>query len=169
MSLPESTALRLRTQLDCLPTILAGVTEEALERQPVPEKWSARQNLAHLARYQEVFLSRLRRVQTEIDPILPRYRAEDDPEWPLWINRKAKDVLKKLSAQRTILVHEVQRMTSADLARAAIHPRFGPLTVVQWLEFFLLHEAHHLLAVLQRSREQESKAGAGPHDSSGNR
>ena len=71
------------------------------------------------------------------------------------MNRETQDILQILSAQRTILVHKVQRMTSADLARKAIHPRLGHMTVVQWLEFFLLHEAHHLLAVLQRSREQE--------------
>ena len=154
MPLPESTALRLRSQLDCLPTLLTGVTEEALARQLVSGKWSARQNLAHLARYQEVFLSRLRRMRSEQSPLLPRYRAEDDPAWPLWIDRATKDILKILSAQRTILMQEVQRMTNEDFARTAIHPRFGVMTTVEWLEFFLLHEAHHLLAVLQRSREQ---------------
>ena len=154
MPLPESTALRLKAQLDCLPIFLAGICEEALARQPVPGKWSARENLAHLARYQEVFINRLRRMQTEDNPLLPRYRAEDDPEWPLWINREAQEILTTLHAQRTILVHEAQSMMSAELARTAIHPRLGRMTVVQWLEFFLLHEAHHLLAVLQRSREQ---------------
>ena len=155
MLLPESTALRLKAQLDCLPTLLAGVSEEALARQPVPGKWSARENLAHLARYQEVFINRLRRMQTEDNPLLPRYRAEDDPEWPLWINREAQGILTTLHAQRTILVHEIQGLTAAELARTAVHPRWGRMTVVQWLEFFLLHEAHHLLAVLQRSRESE--------------
>jgi uncharacterized damage-inducible protein DinB len=154
MQLPESTALRLRTQLDCLPTILAGVTDDALERRSIPGKWSAREVLAHLARYQDVFLSRLRRLRTESNPILPRYRAEDDPEWPLWINRETTEIFEVLQAQREVLMHEVASMADADLTRTGIHPRFGQMTVVQWLEFFLLHEAHHLLAVLQRSREQ---------------
>lgn len=154
MQVPESTALRLRTQLDSLPTILAGITNDALERQSVPGKWSGREILAHLARYQDVFLSRIRRIQTEGNPLLPRYRAEDDPEWPSWINREAKEILKTLHSQRTILVLEVESMTGADLARTSVHSCFGQMTVVQWLEFFLLREAHHLVAVLQRSREQ---------------
>ena len=30
----------------------------------------------------------------------------------------------------------------------SLHPRFGLLTVVDWTEFFLLHEAHHLYTML---------------------
>ena len=153
MPLPESTAGRLRTQLDCLPTLLAGVTPEALERHPLPGQWSAREHLAHLARYQEVFRSRLRRLQVEDRPLLPRYRAEEDPEWPWWMQREAQEILQILRTQRATLVQEVQKLTDSELAKTAVHPRWGPMTVVPWLEFFLLHEAHHLLAVLQRSRE----------------
>lgn len=152
MQLPESTALRLRIQLDCLPIILSEISDDALERS-IPGKWSAREVLAHLARYQDVFLGRIRRLQTESNPMLPRYRAEDDPEWLSWITRRRTEVLQILRTQREILVHEVANMTAAQLARTAVHPRFGQMTTVQWLEFFLLHEAHHLLAVLQRSRE----------------
>jgi hypothetical protein len=56
---PESTWLRLRIQLDCLPILLVGITEGALEQRPALEKWSSPENLAHLARYQDMFLGRL--------------------------------------------------------------------------------------------------------------
>jgi uncharacterized damage-inducible protein DinB len=153
MKFPDSRALRLRTQLNCLPTILSGTTPEALERRPLPGKWSARENLAHLARYQEVFISRMASVQSESRPTLPRYHAEDDPEWPGWINRGATEIIEVLHADREVLVRQIEAMRDEDAARTAIHPRFGEMTLVQWVEFFLLHEAHHLLAVLQRSRE----------------
>jgi uncharacterized damage-inducible protein DinB len=153
VKLPESTALRLRTQLDCLPTILAGANPAALERHSVPGKWSARENLAHLARYQEAFISRIARIRRESRPTLARYRAEDDSEWPSWINRGVAEIMEALHAQRKTLVRQIETMSDEDLARTAIHPRFGEMTLGQWLEFFLLHEAHHLLAVLQRSRE----------------
>jgi uncharacterized damage-inducible protein DinB len=153
MRLPDSTALRLRTQLDCLATILAGIPSDALERRATPGKWSARENLAHLARYQEVFISRITCIQSESRPTLPRYRAEDDPEWGAWMSRPAAEIIEALHAGRKILLAQVEGMPDEDLARTAIHPRFGEMTLVQWMEFFLLHEAHHLLAVLQRSRE----------------
>jgi hypothetical protein len=31
-----------------------------------------------------------------------------------------------------------------------VHPALGPLTIPEWLEFFLLHEGHHLYQVMLR-------------------
>ena len=36
--------------------------------------------------------------------------------------------------------------------RVGVHPVFGLMTIPLWLEFFLLHEAHHLYVVLHRVR-----------------
>lgn len=153
MGLPDATAIRLKTQLDCLPIILAGVSEDSLNRRPKPEKWSARENLAHLARYQEMFLERIARIRREDRPLLARYVAEDDPQWPHWMAMPAGELLERLQTLRAEMIQRVQLLSDAELSRTAVHPRFGEMTLVQWLEFFLLHEAHHLLAVLQRARE----------------
>jgi hypothetical protein len=32
-----------------------------------------------------------------------------------------------------------------------VHPHLGPFAVTDWVEFFLLHEAHHLYQVLNRA------------------
>ncbi|MGH7264614.1 MAG: DinB family protein, partial [Candidatus Rokuibacteriota bacterium] len=77
--LSSTTALRLKSQLDALPLILAGAAPDALARRPAPGEWSAQENLAHLARHHDVFLTRLRRVLVEDAPDLGRYRAEEDP------------------------------------------------------------------------------------------
>jgi len=153
--LPESTLDRFRTQLDCLPTLLAGVAADAMERRPASGKWSARENLAHLARYQEVFLERAARILAERQPILARYKAEEDPEWPAWADLPLREVTARLGAGRSEIIAQLENLTPEQLARVGVHPRFGPLTLLQWIEFFLLHEAHHLLAVLQRVRERE--------------
>jgi uncharacterized damage-inducible protein DinB len=153
MGLPESTAIRLRTQLGCLPTILAGISEDSLDRRPLPEKWSARENLAHLARYHEMFLERIERIRREDRPLLARYVAEDDPKWPQWAAVPVGELLTRLRALRAQMLELVQQLSDAELSRTAVHSRFGEMTLVEWLEFFLLHEAHHLLVVMQRARE----------------
>jgi len=153
MGLPESTAIRLRTQLDCLPIILAGVSEDSLNRRPQPEKWSARENLAHLARYHEMFLERIKRILGEERPLLGRYVAEDDPQWLRWKTMPASELLARLRTLRAGMLALVQPLSDAELLRTAVHSRLGEMTMTQWLEFFLLHEAHHLLAVMQRTRE----------------
>ena len=153
MGLPESTWLRLKTQLDCLPTVLAGIAEGALERRPSPDKWSARENLAHLARYQKIFLGRLNRMAAEDRPVLPRYRAEDDPEWPQWMDCTESEIFDSLQGQRKELIRQIGKLSDGELARTGTHSRFGEMSITQWVEFFLLHEAHHLLVVMQRTRE----------------
>jgi len=150
--LPETTAVRLRTQLDTLPLLLAGVDDDALERRPAPGKWSAREQLAHLARHHEVTGERLRRILAEPEPSLPRYRAEEDPEWPRWAALPLAAVTAELAARRAGLVAAVAAIPPADLSRRGVHPLLGPMPIPLWLEFFLLHEAHHLFATMQLVR-----------------
>jgi uncharacterized damage-inducible protein DinB len=152
MHVPETTVTRLRTQLDCLPILLAGVPESALDNRPIAGKWSAREHLAHLARYQELFFSRMQHIRSEDCPRLPRYRAENDAEWPQWIGLPLNEILASLHALRVPLVNEVDHLSATEFSRIGVHSKFGEMTLGQWLEFFLLHEAHHLLTVMQLVR-----------------
>jgi uncharacterized damage-inducible protein DinB len=152
MDAPETTLIRLRTQLDCLPILLAEVPEAALDHRPIAGKWSGREHLAHLARYQEMFLDRMQRIRIEDRPQLPRYRAENDAHWPQWMSLAMPEILASLHASRARLVSEVGQLSAAELSRIGIHPKFGEMTLGLWLEFFLLHEAHHLLSVMQLIR-----------------
>ena len=47
--LTKSTLLRLETQLEAIPLLLGGATSETIMARPVPGRWSAHENLAHLA------------------------------------------------------------------------------------------------------------------------
>ncbi len=153
MALPETTAVRFRAQLESLETLLDGTQPGGLDRKPIPGKWSGRENLAHLARYQDMFLGRIERILTEDRPTLPRYKAEDDPDWPTWVEMPIADVLASMRALRRELIERIEKLSDKDLLRTAVHPRFGEMNLIQWLEFFLLHEAHHLYIVMQRIRE----------------
>ncbi len=152
MEIPETTLARLRTQLDCLPILLCGMPETTLDNRPIAGKWSAREHLAHLARYQEIFLSRMQRIRSEDRPRLARYRAEDDPEWPQRMALPATEIFKSLRLLRMQLVREAAGLSAEELSRIGVHPKFGEMTLGLWLEFFLLHEAHHLLSVMQLVR-----------------
>ena len=148
--------IRLRTQLDCL-GLLLEVPAEAMERQPAPGKWSARENLAHLARYHEVFRSRLEKMLLEDRPELPRYRAEDDAEWPRWQALPLLEILGRMQAARAELVEFVGALSPEQWKRVGVHSKFGAMSVELWIEFFLLHEAHHLYVVLGRAREGQER------------
>jgi uncharacterized damage-inducible protein DinB len=152
VSLTPTLRERLRTQLESLATVLAGASMDAISRPPASGKWSAHEHLAHLARHHEVMLERLRLILNEDRPNLPRYRAENDPEWARWRSLPLDEVLSLLKAQRAEIVRLVDGLDEEDVARVGVHPALGPLNLGEWIEVFLLHEGHHLYEAALRVR-----------------
>jgi uncharacterized damage-inducible protein DinB len=104
-SASSSRLQRSETQLqDFLAEALRGVDINSLTQKPVSGKWSAHENLAHLARYHQIFLERIDRILAEDAPLFGRYRAEDDPEWPSWSSLPTQQLLVRLSSMRTKLM-----------------------------------------------------------------
>jgi hypothetical protein len=144
---------RCETQLrDFLDEALRGVSVERILEPAIPGKWSAHEHLAHLGRYHEIFLERIGHILTEPNPQFERYRAEDDPEWDVWRNLSYKEVAGKLATLREMLIVKLKSLTPEDYARAGFHPAFGQMSLALWLEFFLVHEAHHLYQTLRQVR-----------------
>ncbi|MGZ4842975.1 MAG: DinB family protein [Candidatus Angelobacter sp.] len=156
MTNSNSTRLqRCETQLqDFLAVTLKGVPLEALSVKVVPGKWSAHEQLAHLARYHQIFLQRIDRILTEEAPEFPRYRAEGDPDWPAWSGLPTPQLLVRISSMRAKLMARLRSLSEEDFERTGIHPKFGAMSLALWLEFFLVHEAHHLYVVLQLVRSK---------------
>jgi uncharacterized damage-inducible protein DinB len=151
--LGKSTLLRLETQLDVVPVLLSGALPNALMARGASGEWSVHENLAHLARHHAVFLERLHRILAENAPELDRYRAEDDSAWPQWSRLSTEDVLSRLRALRAEIIQLIRGLSEDDASRVGIHPLFGEMALALWLEFFLLHEAHHLYIVMIRLGE----------------
>jgi len=150
----ESLLERLEHGLDGLETLLVGSTPAQLGRRTPEGKWSAHENLAHLGRYHEITLERLDRILAGAEaPRINRYRAEDDPEASSWLDMPTGGVVGEMREVRRVLFERFLRLTSTDLERLGIHPLFGPLTLRGWLEFFLVHEGHHLYLALLRLGE----------------
>jgi len=138
-----------------LAVTLNGVSAETLNAKPIPGKWSAHEQLAHLARYHQIFLQRIDRILTEDAPEFPRYRAEDDPDWPAWTSLATPQLLVRISSMRAKLMARLQSLNKEDFERTGVHSKFGAMSLSLWLEFFLVHEAHHLYAVLQLVRTNQ--------------
>jgi len=145
-----STQMRLETQLDALDTILAGATPAALAARPPSGAWSAHEHLAHLARHHAVFLDRLRQVAAQDAPRFARYRAEEDPQWPEWSALPLSEVLSRLRGTRAEIVRWTAALSDAEAARVGVHPLFGEQSIGEMLEFFLVHEGHHLYVAMSR-------------------
>jgi uncharacterized damage-inducible protein DinB len=149
MSLPLHQHNRFATQHLMLDGLLQHATDRQL-RQPIAHgKWSVREHLAHLGRYQDVFSERVNEIITTSAPAFPRYVADEDAEFATWKQRAVKVNLDLLKARRKILADRFTGLGAATLQRTGVHPVCGRMTLTEWVEFFLLHEAHHLFAIFK--------------------
>lgn len=155
MALPETLDARLASQLQSLKLVVGGVSETALRTRPKSGKWSAHENLAHLVQHHKSTLARIRRILPEDRPELPSYSADKDPEWPVLATESTEEVLCKLLALRQELITLTACLSTQQWLRVGIHPVFGPMTLAQWVDFFLLHEAHHLYVAMTHAHARE--------------
>jgi hypothetical protein len=154
MKLYPSLHERLRSQHLALDGILQSISKDTFDKALEPGKWSIRDNVAHLCRYQEVFEQRVRLILEESSPSFDRYKAEDDPEFPVYQKMTTDELVEDIKHLRELLAEMISSLPDDQLSRVGRHPRFGLLTLVQWVEFFLLHEAHHLYTIFQIKHAQ---------------
>jgi uncharacterized damage-inducible protein DinB len=149
MTISVSALDRLKTQHLSLPALIAGLSDERLSRYPAPGKWSIKDNIAHLTKYQLVFIERMHTLFSIHEPVFEAYRAENDPEFARWLSKGANQLTEELNKDRVILTRLLTKLGDGDLKRIGVHQKFGKLTVLDWTEFFLLHEAHHLFTIFR--------------------
>jgi DinB superfamily len=147
MPLSYSITTRLQYQHETMPELVKGFSGEQLKIVVNPGKWSVFENMAHLTAYQPVFLKRLQLIEQNENPLFERYVAENDPGFHTCLKYPLKELQDDLCTQRFLLHKHIIQLGETTLRRTGIHPKFGQLSVSQWTDFFLLHEAHHLFTI----------------------
>ncbi len=153
-NIPVSIRDRLKTQHLSLATIIFHVSEEQLIYKPIPEKWGIRENMAHLARYQKLFIERVDKILVSHIPKFEAYRAENDVKFENWLQKTPDILLSEINADRGFLTSRFESITEVDLQRVGTHSTYGELNLLDWLEFFLLHEAHHLFTIFKLAHKE---------------
>jgi hypothetical protein len=159
MPLSPSISTRLQHQHEALSELTAGLTEQQLKQRINPDKWSAFENIAHLAAYQPMFLTRLERIAAEEAPSFERYVAEKDPSFPDYLNIPLRSLLDLIAGGAAQITTRLSSLSDTGLLRVAVHPRYGRLSVSQWTQFYLLHEAHHLFTIFMLTQELRAAHG----------
>lgn len=152
MSLSASVCSRLQHQHETIQDLLNGFSEDQLKQHIHKDKWSAFEQVAHLATYQPVFMQRLQKIQWENAPAFERYIADNDPAFIDGCKRSLIELLNDLLAQRTIITNHLMTLPLSAIGKTGRHPKYGLLTIGEWTEFFLLHEAHHLFSIFMLTR-----------------
>jgi hypothetical protein len=151
--LSQSTIVRLEHQHDTMRELLQGFSEEALRRRLIPEKWSVFEQIAHLAAYQPAFWVRLSRMAQEDNPSFERYVADNDPHFHECCQKPLSWLFEHIDTVRRSINLHLYSLGDEDFQRTGLHPKYGKMTISDWTEFFLLHEAHHLFSIFMLARE----------------
>ena len=74
---------RLKNQHKTIASIIIKLNNSQIQYRPSPGKWNIHENIAHLAKYQLVFIDRIRKILAIEEPAFGAYRAEDDKEFEI--------------------------------------------------------------------------------------
>ena len=149
MPLSNSILSRLQYQHQTIFELTKNFSEEQLKKRIIPGKWSAFENMVHLCAYQPTFISCIERMMEENNPSFERYIAEKDTLFYECLELSLAELFTKIINDREIIIIKLKLLSDEQLKRTGNHPKYGALSILQWSDFFLLHEAHHLWAIIQ--------------------
>jgi uncharacterized damage-inducible protein DinB len=158
MQMPSSVSTRLQYQHKSLMELIDGLTDQQIRQAIQPGKWSIFENIVHLETYQHVFIKRIRRLLDEDNPVFEAYTAEADPQFVENCGKSSREIIQDLLGTRKELSAGILSFTEPDLAKTAVHPAYGQMNLVSWLNFFLLHEAHHLFTIFKLAAALKKQA-----------
>jgi uncharacterized damage-inducible protein DinB len=159
MQLPSSVSTRLQYQHKSLMDIIDGLSDEQIRRQIITGKWSIFENIVHLQTYQHTFADRVKKIFATENPVFTRYTAESDSLFLDNCGKSSWEIMKDMFSFRKEMAAELILFPTSDLIKPGTHPVYGKLSLVQWLHFFLLHEAHHLFTIFKLTAELKKAAG----------
>jgi uncharacterized damage-inducible protein DinB len=149
MVIPSSVSTRLQYQHKSLLDLIDGLSDEQIRMQVNPGKWSIFENIVHLQTYQHAVIKRIQQILDGDNPTFDRYIAEADPLFHENCAKSTREVMQDLLHIRKEMSAGLLSFTETDLKKTGQHPVFGKMNLVQWLNFFLLHEAHHLFTIFK--------------------
>lgn len=149
MQMPSSISTRLQYQHKSLIEIIDGLSDDQIRRQVNTGKWSIFENIVHLSTYQHVFIHRVKLILENTQPAFDRYTAEGDPLFLDNCFKSTREIMQDMLTTRKEMSAGLLSFTEADFAKTGAHPLYGSMNLIQWMNFFLLHEAHHLFTIFK--------------------
>jgi len=153
MQMPSSISTRLQYQHKSLLDIIDGLIDEQIRKRVIEGKWSIFENIVHLQTYQHTFIDRVRKMLDQDNPSFARYVPEEDPLFSENCIKSSREIMQDLITLRKEMAAEIISFKDWDLSKTGQHPVFGKMNLLQWLNFFLLHEAHHLFTIFKLASE----------------
>jgi hypothetical protein len=151
--------------LEATPEILRGLmtelSDEDVRWKPAPDRFSVGEVLAHLSHSEgHCYRARLDRFMAEERPEF----EPDDAQFHLEIYRNAdpEDAFDHFEEQRETNVEFLRDLPEGAGDRVALHKAAGPITLVNMLHEWAMHDLGHVRQIAELVRARKHLAGAGP-------
>ena len=139
---------RLRRSPERLAEAVRGLPSEVLTRRPTEGKWSIQENAGHLLDLEPLWEQRLDDYDASAEALHPADLENRKTHAAGHNERKIDEILAEFHEIRSAIVDRIARMTSAELARTALHPRLRePMSVVDLCFFVAEHDDHHFRTI----------------------
>jgi hypothetical protein len=142
-------------QYKMLNQLLNNINKNTFIAKPENGKWNVFENIAHLGRYNEIFLGRMEEIQHKNNPAFESYVADNEEGFIEWSSKSFDLALADFYSSRETIIKFFESFPDEQLKRIGTHTKYGELTTMQWLHFFLLHEAHHLFTIFKLVHKKE--------------
>jgi hypothetical protein len=131
---------------------LESFPADKLSAHLIPNKWSAREIVQHLADSEMRAAMRLRQLLAEDAPIIAAYDQEQYAARLRYNERDMSPALEAFRGARETTAQLLDMMSDADWQRAGWHTESGLYTPETWLAIYAAH-AHNHAAQIQKLKE----------------
>lgn len=150
-------------QLRATPVILRmmteGLTPEEASWKPSAKRWSVLEVLGHLAHVEVYgFRGRVERILGEENPLLPSH----DPNSFTYDVPDLAEGLDSFERERGPSLRLLENLPASALARGGVHSALGPLTVLNLLNEWPLHDLGHIRQIAELIRAVKYYPHIGP-------
>ena len=143
---------RLNSQHLAIKELIKNLDEAFINKRHETGKWSIEENLVHIVSYHQVFLQRTDKIINGDNPYFDRYKSDGDSNFSRLQKLNTEELLIHLEEERKKVTNYIFKLDNNELQKSGTHQKFGEMHVVEWIEFFLLHEAHHIYTIFKISR-----------------
>ncbi len=123
---------------------IAGMTAEQIDAAPVPGKWSTRQVICHIADFEPVYATRMKRVIAESEPPpLAGGFHQQFVEHLAYDQRDIDEELQMIEVTRSQMARILRRVPDEAFEKTGVHSVDGPISLQALLERITNHIPHH--------------------------
>jgi len=138
-----------------------AMSEAQAARRPSGQEWSAKEQLAHLAAFERLWLEWTMKVRDEpgceVGPPPP-----NPPAYEETATRSVADLVGELASARSDTIAAIEGLTEEELGRKGKHLLFGEMSVLQMLRSLYRHDRMHIDQISGRESSFTPRVPGGP-------